>query len=636
MGQCLRGKMSDAGLIPAPATAVAAPTTAPAGEVAIVEPEPATPAPESATAEPATDVAEPALDVTPAAPAAEVPNNLIAATFGLLRAEPDGSVVIAGSGTPGSEVEVYSNGELLGKTTVENSGDWVFVPDAPLPTGGVEITLGETGKAGRAPESFVVAISEDKTAQPLVVASTPGAASEVLQGLEPPAAGTTTDVAVADPVTPPAPSPTPTPAAPAIAAPATAAPEAPPAVAAAEPVPVEVTPDTPTPAQPAPGEPAAAQTPTTAAQPPVAAIAPASPAAVTPAAPTSTPPVAAATPAPAAEPAASTTPPVAVAAAEPPVATPAPTVALDNTPPTIDAIELEGDRTFFAGAGPAGATMRLYVDDTFIADAKVEAGRWLVEAGKVLTEPSQRVRVDMLQPDSAKVASRAEVNFVVEMPTAEPPVAVATAEPAAQPTATPPVTQVTPPAELSPTEPAEAAPQPDPVPPAADKAADPAVPAAEPTAAAPADKAPLPAPATLDAATEPRTPTQTPTPVAPAPAPAVAATTPPAEMPSEPQAEPAETAVAEAEPAPTAEPATAAEAVAEVPTMVAVAIGSPDAERFVSGKAIIRRGDNLWTIARRTYGEGIKYTTIYQANTGQIRDPDRIYPGQVFELPETN
>ena len=68
--------------------------------------------------------------------------------------------------------------------------------------------------------------------------------------------------------------------------------------------------------------------------------------------------------------------------------------------------------------------------------------------------------------------------------------------------------------------------------------------------------------------------------------------------------------------------------------MVAVSLGDPDAQRFASGKAIIRRGDNLWTIARRVYGEGLRYTTIYQANTGQIRDPDRIYPGQVFELPE--
>ncbi len=33
---------------------------------------------------------------------------------------------------------------------------------------------------------------------------------------------------------------------------------------------------------------------------------------------------------------------------------------------------------------------------------------------------------------------------------------------------------------------------------------------------------------------------------------------------------------------------------------------------------IIRRGDNLWTISRRLYGQGLRYTTIYQANQGQI------------------
>lgn len=49
---------------------------------------------------------------------------------------------------------------------------------------------------------------------------------------------------------------------------------------------------------------------------------------------------------------------------------------------------------------------------------------------------------------------------------------------------------------------------------------------------------------------------------------------------------------------------------------------------------IIRRGDNLWMIAKRLYGEGIRYSTIYQANTDQIRNPDLIYPGQVFVIPE--
>lgn len=53
-----------------------------------------------------------------------------------------------------------------------------------------------------------------------------------------------------------------------------------------------------------------------------------------------------------------------------------------------------------------------------------------------------------------------------------------------------------------------------------------------------------------------------------------------------------------------------------------------------SRKVIIRRGDNLWEIARRVYGAGVRYSTIYDGNTEQIRDPHWIYPGQVFDLPE--
>lgn len=45
------------------------------------------------------------------------------------------------------------------------------------------------------------------------------------------------------------------------------------------------------------------------------------------------------------------------------------------------------------------------------------------------------------------------------------------------------------------------------------------------------------------------------------------------------------------------------------------------------------RGDNLWNIARAHYGDGWRYTTIFDANKEQIRDPHRIYPGQVFSLP---
>jgi len=54
----------------------------------------------------------------------------------------------------------------------------------------------------------------------------------------------------------------------------------------------------------------------------------------------------------------------------------------------------------------------------------------------------------------------------------------------------------------------------------------------------------------------------------------------------------------------------------------------------VEGSVIIRKGDNLWTISKRTYGRGTRYTTIYLANRDQIRNPDLILPGQVFVMPQ--
>lgn len=61
-------------------------------------------------------------------------------------------------------------------------------------------------------------------------------------------------------------------------------------------------------------------------------------------------------------------------------------------------------------------------------------------------------------------------------------------------------------------------------------------------------------------------------------------------------------------------------------------VTAPKLER-VDGAVIIRRGDNLWRISRRVYGKGVRYSSIYLANQDQIRDPDRIWPGQVFTLP---
>ena len=53
------------------------------------------------------------------------------------------------------------------------------------------------------------------------------------------------------------------------------------------------------------------------------------------------------------------------------------------------------------------------------------------------------------------------------------------------------------------------------------------------------------------------------------------------------------------------------------------------------GKLVVEPGNSLWRIARQIYGSGVEYMAIYQANRDQIRDPNLIYPGQVFEIPTT-
>jgi nucleoid-associated protein YgaU len=48
---------------------------------------------------------------------------------------------------------------------------------------------------------------------------------------------------------------------------------------------------------------------------------------------------------------------------------------------------------------------------------------------------------------------------------------------------------------------------------------------------------------------------------------------------------------------------------------------------------VVSRGDSLWRISRVTYGTGMRYAVVYRANRDQIRNPNRIYRGQIFVLP---
>lgn len=47
----------------------------------------------------------------------------------------------------------------------------------------------------------------------------------------------------------------------------------------------------------------------------------------------------------------------------------------------------------------------------------------------------------------------------------------------------------------------------------------------------------------------------------------------------------------------------------------------------------VKRGDCLWNIAKKFYGNGAKYTAIFNANKGKIKNANLIYAGQVLTIP---
>lgn len=51
------------------------------------------------------------------------------------------------------------------------------------------------------------------------------------------------------------------------------------------------------------------------------------------------------------------------------------------------------------------------------------------------------------------------------------------------------------------------------------------------------------------------------------------------------------------------------------------------------GQVVVQPGESLWKLAYRAYGSGARYGVIYRANRKYIRDPNRIYPGQVLTIP---
>tara|TARA_B100000287_G_scaffold435613_1_gene504920 strand:+ start:553 stop:1482 length:930 start_codon:yes stop_codon:yes gene_type:complete len=54
---------------------------------------------------------------------------------------------------------------------------------------------------------------------------------------------------------------------------------------------------------------------------------------------------------------------------------------------------------------------------------------------------------------------------------------------------------------------------------------------------------------------------------------------------------------------------------------------------FLEKEIVVQNGNSLWRIARKTLGGGIFYSEIYKNNINKIKNPDLIYPGQVFNIP---
>ncbi|MZQ88198.1 LysM peptidoglycan-binding domain-containing protein [Frigidibacter albus] len=125
------------------------------------------------------------------------------------------------------------------------------------------------------------------------------------------------------------------------------------------------------------------------------------------------------------------------------------------------------------------------------------------------------------------------------------------------------------------------------------------------------------------------------------PVPAVASD----EIAAEPAAETVAAGLPEIAAAPAEPAALATGAVPQAPAVLAAVEADGAAEAPATAAAdplptpqliqvTVQPGFTLWAIATDNYGDGFAYVRVYEANKAQIRDPDLIYPGQVFTVPE--
>lgn len=67
-------------------------------------------------------------------------------------------------------------------------------------------------------------------------------------------------------------------------------------------------------------------------------------------------------------------------------------------------------------------------------------------------------------------------------------------------------------------------------------------------------------------------------------------------------------------------------------------LAAPDPDSPAAAQPVravtVQAGDTLWAISQERYGDGFLYVRLFQANRDNIRNPDLIYPGQVFTVPD--
>lgn len=117
-------------------------------------------------------------------PAAEQSNK---PSFDVVRINPQGETVIAGRGMPRAEIVILDGGKEIGRVIADNRGEWVFVPDHPLPPGTRELTLQASNPDGTksqtdAPVVLVVPERTNGKGESLAVKVRPDGSIEVLQG----------------------------------------------------------------------------------------------------------------------------------------------------------------------------------------------------------------------------------------------------------------------------------------------------------------------------------------------------------------------------------------------------------------------------------------------------------------------